>query len=95
MGTTDRFTPGWRIGDYVIDRDLDDGYMATHVLLPRRVRLDVMHPTFAGLRPVAVRMMREACILEALRHAGVPRVFEVGVIAEAQTSRPWIAIGAP
>lgn len=31
--------------------------------------------------------MGEACILELLRHAGVPRVFECGLLG----SRPWIA----
>ncbi|NVB83131.1 MAG: hypothetical protein HOV81_32435 [Kofleriaceae bacterium] len=88
---TDRFAPGWRIGDYTIERDLGDSYEAKHVVLPRRVKLDVMQPQFAGLPPVAVRMMREACILEAMRHPAVPRVFEVGVIAEARTNRPWVA----
>src|ERR1051325_9459 len=91
MGTTDRFSPGSRIGDYVVERDAGDGYEAVHVLLPRRVRLEVMHPTFVGLKPVAVRMMREACILEALRHPGVPRVFEVGLMNDSRTNRPWVA----
>jgi tRNA A-37 threonylcarbamoyl transferase component Bud32 len=91
MGMTDRFAPGWRIGDYTIERDLGESYEAKHVLLPRRVKLDVMHPQFAGLPPVAVRMMREACLLEAMRHPGVPRVFEVGVIADGRTNRPWVA----
>src|ERR1051325_2986117 len=105
MGTTDRFSPGSRIGDYVVERDAGDGYEAVHVLLPRRVRLEVMHPTFVGLKPVAVRMMREACILEALRHPGVPRIFEVGLMNDQRTfmsaqsgpegsmtrGRPWVA----
>lgn len=91
MGMTDRFAPGWRIGDYTIDRDLGDGYEAKHVLLPRRVHLEVMAPQLAGLKPVAVRMMREACILEALRHPGVPRIFEVGVVGDGRTNRPWVA----
>lgn len=93
MGTTDRFTPGHRIGDYVVEREAPDGngYEAVHVLLPRRVRLEVMHPTFVGLKPVAVRMMREACILEALHHPGVPRIFEVGMMSDHRTTRPWVA----
>lgn len=84
-----RISLGSRIGDYLVEADLGESYEAVHVLLPRRVRLDVMHPTFAGLKPVAVRMMREACILEALHHAGVPRVFEVGILAAG--NRPWVA----
>lgn len=91
MRHSDRLAPGTRVGDYVIERDSGDGYEATHVLLPRRARLDLMHATFVGLRPVAVRMMREACIVEALRHPGVPRVFEVGVFADGRTHRSWVA----
>lgn len=89
MGNVDRFASGSRIGDYVVEGDIGDGYEAIHILLPRRVRLDVMHPTFAGLKPVAVRMMREACILEALHHPGVPRIFEVGILSNG--NRPWVA----
>jgi serine/threonine protein kinase len=89
MGNLERFATGSRIGDYVVEGDIGEGYEAVHVLLPRRVRIEVMHPTFAGLKPVAVRMMREACILEALHHPGVPRVFEVGILAEG--NRPWVA----
>jgi serine/threonine protein kinase len=91
MGNSDRFAPGSRIGDYVVEHEAGDGYEAVHVLLPRRVHLEVMHPTFVGLKPVAVRMMREACILEALRHPGVPRIFEVGMMSDARTTRPWVA----
>jgi tRNA A-37 threonylcarbamoyl transferase component Bud32 len=89
MGNPDRFATGTRIGDYVVEGDIGDGYEAVHVLLPRRVRIEVMHPTFVGLKPLAVRMMREACILEALHHPGVPRVFEVGILADG--NRPWVA----
>ena len=88
MTTSDRFEPGTRIGDYVIDRDLGFAYEAAHVLLPRRARLDVLQATSASSRVIAVRMMREACILEALHHPGVPRVYEVGMLADR---RPWVA----
>lgn len=83
---TTTVTAGARIGDYIVERMLLDGsYDAVHVLLPRKVRLTV------GARPVnSVRMMREACILEALRHPGVPRVFEVGMLA-AGSHEPWVA----
>lgn len=90
--TTDRLTPGTRLGDYQIDGDLLGGwnaeaYMATHVLLPRRARLIVLSAAFVDQRPAAVQMMREACLLEAMHHPGVPRVFECGVLGR----RPWIA----
>jgi len=51
-------------------------------MLPRRARLRIAHHREAG-----IRLMREACILEALRHPGVPRVFEIGVT----DGLPWIA----
>jgi serine/threonine-protein kinase len=77
---------GARIGDYIVERTLEGGTLdAVHVLLPRKVRLTI------APRPVAsVRMMREACILEALRHPGVPRVFEVGMLADG-SHEPWVA----
>jgi serine/threonine-protein kinase len=86
MPTTDRFLAGARIGDYIVERVLEDGGLdAVHVLLPRKVRLAIAQ------RPVAsVRMMREACILEAIRHPGVPRVFEVGMLADGSHD-PWVA----
>ena len=80
-----------RIGDYTLGREVSVTasvvrYEATHVVLPRRAVVEVL-TTVA--RPMAVQMMREACILEALRHAGVPRVFECGVLPDR---RPWVAI---
>jgi hypothetical protein len=84
MMTTD-LSNGARIGDYIIQTQVGDAYEAIHVLLPRKVRLTV------APRPVSsVRMMREACILEALRHPGVPRIFEVGVLPGG-SHEPWVA----
>lgn len=60
-------------------------YQATHVVLPRRAIIEVLAPT--APRTAAIRLMRHACILEALQHAGVPRVFECGLLE----GRPWVA----
>ncbi len=79
---------GDRIGDYVIEAATDDGYLAVHVLLPRRACLRV-EPR--GSQRVQ-RVLREACILEALRVQGVPRVFEIGVLPDGSRSRPWAAL---
>lgn len=89
--TSDRFVPGARIGDYVIERELAYEasaivYVATHVVLPRQAHIKVTHP---GSRIAAIQLLREACILEALSHPGVPRVHECGVLADR---RPWSAI---
>jgi serine/threonine protein kinase len=91
--TRDRFLAGARIGDYVVDAELrseETGvvYQATHVVLPRKVALKVMHAQSAWLRSVAIQMLREACLLEALHHPGIPRVYECGVLSDR---RPWTA----
>ena len=92
--TSDRFIQNARVGDYRIDDELrseDTGlvYAATHLLLPRRAAVKVMHPAKAYLRSLAVQILREACVLEALSHPGVPRVYECGVLAD---KRPWVAL---
>ena len=90
---TERFAAGTRIGDYVIECVIPGGnadltYQATHVLLPRRACLQILHPAFTGLTSVAVQLIREGCILEALHHLGVPRMYECGVLPDR---RPWMA----
>ncbi|TMQ10263.1 MAG: hypothetical protein E6J90_06300 [Deltaproteobacteria bacterium] len=89
--TSDRFAPGARIGDYVVEREVSYEasaivYFATHVVLPRQAHLKVTHP---GSREAAVQLLREACILEALSHPGVPRVHECGVLSDR---RPWSSV---
>jgi serine/threonine-protein kinase len=88
---TERLATGARIGDYVVDRELAKElssvrYLATHVVLPRQAHVKVTH---AGSRSAAVQLLREACILEALSHPGIPRVHECGVLGDR---RPWCAI---
>jgi hypothetical protein len=80
-----------RIGDYVVDHPLaldtsEACYVAQHALLPRRARVRV-----AGLgeHAAAIRLLREAWVLEALGHRGVPRLYECGMLAGDQ---PWSAM---
>lgn len=91
--TRDRLAPGTRIGDYRIELELrteDTGvvYGSVHLVLPRRAAVKVMHPGEPA-KVMAVQMLREACILEALSHPGVPRVYECGMLAD---KRPWVAL---
>jgi hypothetical protein len=74
-----------RIGDYTIERELKGEasgavYEGVHLVLPRRAAVKI------GDRKV--QLLREACILEALSHPGVPRIYECGVLAD---KRPWVA----
>jgi serine/threonine protein kinase len=84
---------GARVGDYRIEgtiaaRGTGVVYRATHLVLPRRVALKVMPAVVGWTRELATQLLREACILEALDHPGVSRVYECGVMPD---KRPWVA----
>ena len=75
---------GARIGDYLIDQELSGTdnkttYLGSHAVLPRTACVIVGGSA----------LLREACILEAVRGPGVPRVYECGVLPDR---RVWIAI---
>lgn len=78
------------IGDYevrVIERaGAVVRYEATHVVLPRRAVVELLD--LDAPRVDAMKLMRRACILEALQHPAAPRVFECGRLGR----RPWVAI---
>lgn len=79
-----------RIGEYQIERQLAGGhgaleYEGVHLVLPRRAVIKVMAPT---QQPIAVSVLREACMLEALQHPGIVRVYESGLLPDR---RPWFA----
>jgi serine/threonine protein kinase len=79
---------GVRIGDYQIEHELAVGpsvaiYRAVHSVLPRRALLKV-----AREPGDSVAVLREACILAALPHPGIVRVYETGRLADLRT---WFA----
>jgi eukaryotic-like serine/threonine-protein kinase len=87
------FHPDDRIGNYRVERELGPTgsgllLLARHLVLPRRAILKVVHSAFAAVQPFVVQTLREACILEAVAHPGVPVVYESGVLPER---RPWFA----
>lgn len=84
--------PGIRIADYLLHEQLparatEVAYRATHRVLPRTARVAILKPEHVGVRHAEIQLMREACVVETLHHAGVPRVYECGVIDR----RPWVA----
>jgi serine/threonine protein kinase len=94
------FRPDDRVGNYRIERELGPTgsgllLLGRHLVLPRRAIIKVVHAAFAAVQPFVVQTLREACILEAIAHPGVPVVYESGVLPER---RPWFAferIGGP
>jgi len=88
-----RFSPGMRIGDYRIDRELGTQescvvYLCLHAVLPRQAAVKVMARGAEPARPTTTRVLREAYLLESLSHPGIPRVFECAVLPDG---RPWAA----
>src|SRR5688500_647949 len=88
------FSPGDRIGNYRVDRELGPAgssllIQARHLVLPRTALLKVIHPAFADAQRYALAMLREACILDAIAHPGVPIVYESGLLKDR---RPWFAL---
>ena len=84
---------GTRVGELVIESQLATRgtghiYLATHPVLPRRATLHVLPAAEGPARSVALELLREACIVDAIDHPGMPRVFECGMLARR---RPWIA----
>lgn len=72
---------GERIGNYRIEKQLETTqvcavFVAVHQVLPRRAIIKVAHGE--ATRPLSVQLLREACILEALQHPGIARVYESG-----------------
>jgi serine/threonine protein kinase len=88
------FNPGDRIGHYRVEAELGASgagllIQAQHLVLPRRVLIKVVHPAFAQVQEHVVQTLREACILEAIGHPGVPMIYESGVLRDR---RPWFAL---
>jgi len=86
----DRLFSGDRIGNYRVELELASNarsaeYRAVHLVLPRRAVIKVMNGQ--PNQPLIVNMLREACILDALHHPGIIRVYESGL----HEGRPWFA----
>jgi serine/threonine protein kinase len=84
---------GTRLGEFVIEasigaRGTGHVYKATHLVLPRRATIQVLPASDGLVRNVALDLLREACIVDAVDHPGMPRIFECGLLPDR---RPWIA----
>ncbi len=85
---------GDRIADYVVDEHLPTRgsghlYLASHLVLPRRAVIKILPLAVGAARELTVEQLREACIVDAIDHPGVPRLFETGVLPDR---RHWVAL---
>ena len=79
-----------RIGDYEVTQPRRTAhgtrYDATHTVLPRTATIEVRE-----VKAHAVRLLRQACIVEALQHPAVPRIYECGTT----DGKAWVAFQSP
>jgi serine/threonine-protein kinase len=85
---------GSSVGSYRIVKQIGSGGMGTvfeavHTMLPRHVAVKVLHPELLSCPGMGSRMVQEASILDGLRHPGIVRVFDCGLLDDR---RPWIAM---
>jgi serine/threonine-protein kinase len=86
--------PGDRVSAFQIELQLGAGGMgwvfrARHQLDGHVVALKVLRDDQLTVDRAVDRMMREAAILASIRHDGVPRFYECGMLPDG---RPWIAM---
>jgi serine/threonine protein kinase len=82
---------GERVGNYRVERVLAGDpaveiCVGQHLVLPRTAKLKLLRAEVTTER--AVEHLREACLLDALHHLGIARVYESGV----HGGRAWFAI---
>lgn len=83
------------VGNYRLERELTRDatrvtFLANHRVMPRPAIVHMMAPDVDATAEsyAAVQILREACLMAAMQHAGVPAVYETGLHAR----RPWFAI---
>lgn len=84
---------GTLVGSYHLRRRLPGhgaGHLfeAVHVVLPRRAAVAVLPAVDDLTRDLVHHGLRVACLVDALDHPGIPRVYECGML---EGRRPWIA----
>ena len=93
-GDVSTLRPGDRVSAYLIELQLGAGGMgwvfrARHQLDGNVVALKVLRDDQLSVDRAVDRMMREAAILASIRHDGVPKFYECGMLPDG---RPWIAM---
>jgi serine/threonine-protein kinase len=76
----------YRLGDSLAGQRSGMCFAATHLVLPRQAAVKIAAGEDRNV--AAVRLLREASMLDALQHPGVPRIYDAGV---TEDRRPWFA----
>ena len=86
--------PGTHVGDYVILGTLAAGgfgavQSAEHRLLKRRVALKVLHPELSGSPEMVQRFVREAQVVNQIRHPNIVDIHDFGTLPDG---RPYFVM---
>jgi eukaryotic-like serine/threonine-protein kinase len=91
---TNLIGPGSTVGSYRLLKQIGSGGMgvvfeAVHTMLDRHVAIKVLHPTLLACPGMSSRMAQEAAILDDVKHPGIVRIFDCGLLED---HCPWIAM---
>jgi serine/threonine-protein kinase len=81
--------PGARIGEYVVTSTIATGgqgsvYAAEHRLLGRRAAVKVLHQGLSGSQAMVARFVREARVVNQIRHPGIVDIYDIGTLPDGQ-----------
>src|SRR5512138_129569 len=85
----DELPAGALVGEYVIERLLAAGghgsvYVAEHRVLRRRVALKVLRRDLASSPEMTARFVREAQVVNLIRHPNIVDIHDIGVLADGR-----------
>ncbi len=91
---TDELQPGTIVGPYLIHSTLGSGggglvYRAEHRVLGRKVAIKVLHAENAGSQEGLARFVREARVVNLIRHPAIVDIYEFG---ELPDGRPFFVM---
>jgi tRNA A-37 threonylcarbamoyl transferase component Bud32 len=86
---SDEFAQGSRLGEYVIERLLAAGghgavYVAQHRVLGRRAAVKVLRRDLAESPEMVARFVREAQVVNLIRHPSIVDIYDIGVLADGR-----------
>ncbi len=90
----DELAPGHRAGEYLILGRIASGgcgtvYTAEHRVLARKVAVKVLHSQLAGSAEMVERFVREARVVNRIRHPNIVDIYDFGELAD---KRPYFVM---